>query len=43
LAAKTEDLAEKEMCLEALLALDPDFEWAQIALRNTRYWQVQAN
>ena len=27
LAAKTGNLAEKERCLEAILALDPDLEW----------------
>lgn len=36
LAAETDDLAEKERCLEAVLALDPSLDWAQAAL--TRVW-----
>ena len=36
LAADTDDLAEKERCLEAILELEPDAEWAQIALLGVR-------
>lgn len=43
LAAETDDLAEKERCLEAILELEPDAEWAQVALQGIRYRQVQMN
>ena len=33
LCAQTDDLDEKRRCLEAILELDPDLEWAQLALR----------
>ena len=35
LAAETNDLAEKVRCLEEIVALDPDLEWA-----TTYYWQI---
>jgi hypothetical protein len=43
LAAGTDGLAEKERCLRAILALDPDLEWAQMALRDIRYRRARAN
>ena len=43
LAANTDDLAEKVRCLEAIVALDPDLEWAKAALLSIRYRQVQQN
>ena len=36
LAAQTNDLEEKMRCLKAIVALDPDLDWAQAAL--TRVW-----
>ena len=36
LAAETDDLAEKERCLEAILELEPDAEWARVALQDVR-------
>ena len=41
LTAETDSLTEKERCLEAILGLAPDLEWAQMALRDIRYQQVQ--
>jgi hypothetical protein len=32
LAAETDDLAERQRCLEQILDLDPDLVWAQVAL-----------
>ena len=36
LCASTGDPAEKCQCLEAILALDPDLEWARLALRKDK-------
>ena len=36
LAARTDDLQEKARCLEAILELEPDLEWAQYALEGVR-------
>ena len=30
--AETDDLAEQMRCLKAIVALDPDLDWAQAAL-----------
>jgi hypothetical protein len=43
LAAETDDLEEKTKCLEAIVALDPDLEWAHEALRLFRNERVRAN
>jgi hypothetical protein len=32
LCAETDDLGEKQRCLEQILNLDPDLVWAQVAL-----------
>ena len=43
LVAEAGSLVEKERCLEAILALEPGLEWAQMALRDIRYWRERAN
>ena len=43
LAAETDDLAEKERCLEAIVDLEPDAEWAQIALQGVRQRRLRMN
>ena len=43
LAEELENLAEKVRCLEAIVALDPDLEWARTALQDMRYRQAQMN
>jgi hypothetical protein len=43
LAAETDDVREKIRCLEAILALEPDLEWAQVALEGVRYRLVREN
>jgi hypothetical protein len=43
LCANTNDLDEKHRCLTAILELQPDLEWAQLALRQVRYRQAQMN
>jgi len=43
LAAETDGLAEKVRCLEAIVALDPDLEWARTALEDMRYRRLQMN
>ena len=37
LAAETDDLADKERCLEVILHLESDAEWARVALRGVRH------
>ncbi len=41
--AHTDDLDEKQRCLKAILELDPELEWAQLALQQVRERQVQMN
>ncbi len=36
LAREADNLTEQKECLEAIVALDPDLDWAQAAL--TRVW-----
>ena len=36
MATETDDLAEQMRCLKAIVALDPNLDWAQAAL--TRVW-----
>ena len=43
LAAETDDLAEKERCLEAIVDLEPDAEWARMALRDVKHRLSQMN
>ena len=43
LTAETDDLEEKMRCLKAIVALDPDLEWARAALEDMRYRQAQMN
>ena len=43
LAADTDDLADKERCLEAILELEPDAEWAQVALLGVRQRRLRWN
>jgi hypothetical protein len=43
LATKTDDLAEKERHLETILKLEPDAEWAQIALQGVRQRRLRLN
>ena len=43
LAADTDDLAEKERCLETILELEPDAEWARMALLGTRQRRQRPN
>jgi hypothetical protein len=41
LAADMDDLVEKMRCLEAIVALDSDLEWARAALEDMRYRWTQ--
>ena len=43
LAAEADDLAEKERCLEAILAPEPHTEWAQMALLAVRQRRLRLN
>ena len=43
LCANTNDLDEKRRCLTAILKLQPDLDWAQLALRQVRFRQMQMN
>ena len=43
LCAHTDDLEEKRRCLTAILELDPELEWAQLALQHVRHRQAQMN
>ena len=43
LCAHTNDLDEKQRCLTAILELDPELEWAQLALYQVRQRQAQMN
>jgi len=37
LFARTDDLDEKQRCLTAIVELDPEQEWAQLALQRVRH------
>lgn len=41
--AHTDDLEEKRRCLTAILELDPELEWAQLALLDVQQRQARAN
>ena len=43
LVKEMDDLTEKERCLEAILELEPDAEWAQVALLGVRQRQLRLN
>ena len=43
LCAHTDDLDEKQRCLTAIVELDPELEWAQLALEQMRQRQAQMN
>ena len=43
LCAHTDDPGEKARCLTAILELDPELEWAQLALRQVQQRQAQMN
>jgi hypothetical protein len=43
LTAETDDLAEKVRCLEAIVALDPQYPCAQVALQGMRERLVREN
>jgi hypothetical protein len=43
LYSHTDDLEEKQRCLAAILELDPELEWAQLALQHMRHRQAQMN
>jgi hypothetical protein len=43
LCTHTDDLDEKRRCLRAILQLDPELEWAQLALEQVRHRQAQMN
>jgi hypothetical protein len=43
LAGEAGSLAEKERCIEAILALEPELEWVQMALSDIRFRRGRAN
>jgi len=43
LCANTHDLNEKQRCLETILRLNPDLEWAQLALRGVCLRNLRVN
>jgi len=43
LCANTDDLDEKQHCLEALLELEPGLDWAQAALLDMQHRLLREN
>jgi hypothetical protein len=43
LASHVGSLDEKRRCLMAILELDPELEWAQLALQQVRHRQARMN